>query len=317
MPNTVAEVPLATQAHTNPLLDADDAFAAVFNDEEEETALPAKGIFYGNQYPQLPQDEFLKPLIENYFWKGYSNKAITDLLEDLHGVKISWGRISRSRESLKQLPREIEGINSRVGYREMTRYLRERHQIFAKEFVLLVVALQWSAGPNDRWCFDGHDKLNKYFLAIHGCKDFWSGKWIWLRVLVSNHNPRVILLYYLEAVKEHQGSDRGTETVDVAAMQAALHDVHKSGFSIALAHRYVPSTRNTKIESAWTRWLKARGYTLAEVLAAGFEYPSSWEENDQLDKYIYLYVWIPFTQSILDEYAEHVNNNTSSNITIG
>ncbi|KAI9324047.1 hypothetical protein BDR26DRAFT_969210 [Obelidium mucronatum] len=70
MPNTVAKVPLATQAHTNPLLDADDAFAAVFNDEEEETALPAKGIFYGNQYPQLPQDEFLKPLIENYFWKG-------------------------------------------------------------------------------------------------------------------------------------------------------------------------------------------------------------------------------------------------------
>lgn len=63
----------------------------------------------------------------------------------------------------------------------------------------------YSGGPNDQWCFDGHDKIVKYGFAISGCVDAWSGKIIWLSVFTGNHDPRLIAKYYLEAIKEHGG----------------------------------------------------------------------------------------------------------------
>jgi hypothetical protein len=70
----------------------------------------------------------------------------------------------------------------------------------------LVRRTYYSAGPNETWSYDGHDKLSiKYGLAIHGCVDVWSGKFIWLKVFTGNHNPRLIAKYYLESVL-HLGS---------------------------------------------------------------------------------------------------------------
>ena len=69
--------------------------------------------------------------------------------------------------------------------------------------------IYYSPGPNDSWCFDGHDKLVKYYIAIHGCVDAWSGKWMWLNVFTSNHDPRIVALHYLRfrAVKLHGGTE--------------------------------------------------------------------------------------------------------------
>jgi hypothetical protein len=30
--------------------------------------------------------------------------------------------------------------------------------------------IYYFAGPNQSWCFDGHDKMNKYGLPITGCR---------------------------------------------------------------------------------------------------------------------------------------------------
>lgn len=105
----------------------------------------------------------------------------------------------------------------------------------------LVRRIYYSAGPNDQWCYDGHDKQSKYGLAIHGCVDAFTGKIMWLKVFISNHDPRVILKNYLECCIEFGGkkyetanksvfpyntrSDCGTETVMAASIQAGLHHV--------------------------------------------------------------------------------------------
>lgn len=66
----------------------------------------------------------------------------------------------------------------------------------------LLRRVYYAAGPNDQWCYDGHDKLIKYGFAIHGCVCAYTGKIMWLHVGVSNHDPRIILQYYLQCVKE-------------------------------------------------------------------------------------------------------------------
>jgi hypothetical protein len=63
----------------------------------------------------------------------------------------------------------------------------------------------FSAGPNENWSYDGHDKLKRYGLLMHGCIDVWSRYVIWLKVHVTNHDPRVIARYYLDAVKKIGG----------------------------------------------------------------------------------------------------------------
>ncbi|KAI9332539.1 hypothetical protein BDR26DRAFT_937931 [Obelidium mucronatum] len=282
--------------------------------------------FFGNQHKPVPSDSELRPLIESYFWKGRSNDEIVMYMKDYHGFNVSkatikrrlaaWG-LKRSTAEYKHvgedvqeakvisaIVEELQGENQRLGYREMTRVLREKHQIMAKEDHVSMLLKEidpngvadrkkhklgrryaWSVGPNERWAFDGHDKLKKYFLAIH--------------------------VAILSVFPMSTGSDFGTETVDVAAMQAAFHEIHETGFNIESVHRFVPSTRNTKIESAWTRWLRSKGYLLAEILEAGFNQTELFDETDEMDKIIFLYIWIPVVQELLDSYAEHVNHNVS------
>jgi hypothetical protein len=49
--------------------------------------------------------------------------------------------------------------------------------------------------------------MNNEGLAVHGCVDVASGYLVWLSVNVTNHDPNLIALKYLKAVKEHHGID--------------------------------------------------------------------------------------------------------------
>jgi len=58
----------------------------------------------------------------------------------------------------------------------------------------------WSAGVNDLWAVDQHDKWKKFGLALHTGIDPFPGKTHWMKVWWTNNNPKLIASYYLDAV---------------------------------------------------------------------------------------------------------------------
>lgn len=54
-----------------------------------------------------------------------------------------------------------------------------------------------SAGPNEVWCCDGHDKLSSYGFSIWGMRDKFSRKWLGLWALPTNSNRYAVVAAYL------------------------------------------------------------------------------------------------------------------------
>jgi len=59
----------------------------------------------------------------------------------------------------------------------------------------------WMARVNDIWAIDQHDKWLCFGLALHTGIEPFSGHILWTKVWQSNHNPQLILSYYLESVE--------------------------------------------------------------------------------------------------------------------
>ena len=97
---------------------------------------------------------------------------------------------------------------------------------------------------------DPYKKTDSTFpLAIYGCIDSASRKLLWLRIWVSNSDPKIIGRWYLDYLYESRilpsilRLDKGTETGIMATMQAFLHRNHRHmdpGDTVI----YGPSTSN-------------------------------------------------------------------------
>ena len=59
----------------------------------------------------------------------------------------------------------------------------------------------WATGVNDIWAIDQHDKWLRFGLTLHTGIEPFSGRILWTKVWHSNHNPQLILSYYLELVE--------------------------------------------------------------------------------------------------------------------
>lgn len=64
-----------------------------------------------------------------------------------------------------------------------------------------------SAGPNEVWCCDGHDKLVKYGISIWGLRDKYSRKWlgVWCMPETANRRSAVVAYLWLSVVHECGG----------------------------------------------------------------------------------------------------------------
>ena len=90
----------------------------------------------------------------------------------------------------------------------------------------------YSKGPNYVWHLDGYDKLKPYSLTVHACIDGYSRRILWLKVGITNKDPKVVCRYFTDFVLELNGiprkivDDRGTENVNIARMQRFLRRNH-------------------------------------------------------------------------------------------
>ena len=112
-------------------------------------------------------------------------------------------------------------------------------------------------GPNYLWHIDGYDKLKPFGFCIHGAIDGFSRRILWLEVASSNNDPKIIGQYYTDYVRRIGGTariiraDRGTENVDVAAMQRFFRQSSHDDFAGEKSFMYRRSTSNQRIEAWW------------------------------------------------------------------
>ena len=78
---------------------------------------------------------------------------------------------------------------------------QKRHPSAQKVIRMPLVSL----GPNDKWCGDGHDKLNKIGIGIYGIRDKFSGFWLGLWALPNNRLGNAIAYLYLCLVEDMKG----------------------------------------------------------------------------------------------------------------
>jgi len=58
----------------------------------------------------------------------------------------------------------------------------------------------FSAGPNEQWSIDGHDKLSAYGFGIYGIRDVYSGRFLALKAMPSNRTLVNAVWVYMDTV---------------------------------------------------------------------------------------------------------------------
>ena len=155
-------------------------------------------------------------------------------LQSKHGVHVP-------RLVVQNMLREIDPEGSR---------LRKANRLHRRSYL--------NPGPNHCWHADGYDKLKPYGFPIHGCIDGYSRRVMWLDIVRSNNDPRVVgKLYYncitsLKFVPTILRTDRGTENGIMASAQCFLRRNHADSLSGDKAHRYGSSHTNQRMEAWWS-----------------------------------------------------------------
>jgi hypothetical protein len=180
-------------------------------------------------------------------------------------------------DDVKQaVAKEFDGPGKLLGYRAMQKKARQEHNLNVPRNLVYAVMCDLdpeglearavggkkkrtkghftTKGPNFVHSVDGHDKLmgyqnSTYPLAIYGCIDTASRKILWLRIWVSNSDPLIVGLWYLEYLYETKTissfirMDKGTETGVLATMLAFLRH-HHGDIDACDTVIYGPSTSN-------------------------------------------------------------------------
>ena len=231
-------------------------------------------------------------LVKEYFRRGYKYKEILHVLLLLHGIQLSvrqLHRILRKHNLLRRnysspfnsvidfIRTNLLGSGASIGYRQMhQRCILNGLSVTRKNVATVVKTLDpegvefrqkrrlrrrmyYSNGPNWVWHIDGYDKLKPYGFPIHGAVDGFSRRILWLKVINSNKDPKVICFEYLKYLSSLAGvprkivGDRGTENVYVAAAQRFLRRNHGDLYAGTTSFKYGKSISNQRIEAFWSQ----------------------------------------------------------------
>ena len=233
----------------------------------------------------------MEEAIRYYFSKNYQYKTILSLLDKFHGISISRstllnklkqfglrrrGNVVDENRIREYILREIDGCGNMLGYRAIWRRLQSKYNVQVRRSVVQTVLKEidpeasrlrrvnrltrrnyLNPGPNYAWHADGYDKLKPYGFAIHGCIDGFSRRILWLEIVKSNNDPRVVGRLFFDCVQKIQccptllRTDRGTENGIMATIQCFLRRNHQDSLADLKAHRYGSSHTNQRIEAWW------------------------------------------------------------------
>jgi hypothetical protein len=125
-----------------------------------------------------------------------------------------------------------------------------------------------TAGPNEIWSLDGHDKLFPFGFGVYAGIDAFSRKILWIYVGTAHKASICVVWQYLQACRIHNVCpryiriDKGSETVLMAAAHLAFYievlaaeGVQLDDVQLRHAVLYGTSPHNVRIERLWlTTW---------------------------------------------------------------
>jgi len=171
-----------------------------------------------------------------------------------------------------------------------------------------------SAGPNEVWCCDGHDKLCKYGFAIWGLRDKFSRKWLGLWVLPNDHIAHVIAYLWLTVVRDIGGMPMQTSTDCEGESSLAYGLVNALRETLASAdtnpsekpvHLFLQSVRHIPIERSWLDLRKSFGDDFIHFWGEG---SCSFDEQNPTHQLLIRWLWPPVIQHELDKFRMQENS---------
>ena len=235
--------------------------------------------------------------------------------------------------------KEMEGPGRLLGVRAMTRKLRVVHDIQVPRDVVNAAmynldpdALEErqpctrdkrkrgqfvTRGVNWTWSLDGHNKLmgfeNWTFpLGVYGCYDTASRKVMFLKVWTSNSSPLLVGRWYFDHIFETKKIpsiirlDRGTETGVLASIQAFLRRNHED---MAPEDTVQYGTSTTNRIKRWWRELHERLKAFFKSQLLNLLDLALYDREDENDRNMLAYVYIPLIQREMDTFAELWNSS--------
>ncbi|KAG1758561.1 hypothetical protein EDD22DRAFT_783750 [Suillus occidentalis] len=272
----------------------------------------------------VPPDATIRPLVEQYVARGYSNPEIISRLRahketSNFNISLSFLKKRRSQWGLKSTRGQAHTIESigpaieRVRQRFPKQGSHDMKQTLLQEEQLMVPSTFWTAGVHDIWVFDQHDKWRRFQLFLHVGIEPFSGQILWLKIWWTNHNPRLICSWYCDAVEKLGAmplvtqSDPGTENNGIANGHTMLRHLQDPGLARTLQHKFRGDHRNIKPEIFWSqlrrRWTPGFEDILDFGLSTGIYNP-----DDALERLVFHFIFIPWLQDELDLFAEKFNN---------
>uniref|UniRef100_A0A093UTS1 Uncharacterized protein n=1 Tax=Talaromyces marneffei PM1 TaxID=1077442 RepID=A0A093UTS1_TALMA len=241
-----------------------------------------------NRKYEVIETDAMKDTLIMLFQIGVDDREILRVLREqghrisLHGLatyrrrlgmrrRISREEFEAAKERLKIIIQEEldSGTMKGFGIRHVYTYLWNKGYFAARRrHDLQRTRGEYKAyGPNYVWSIDGHDKLAHWGFQIYASIDGYSRYITWIYVGISNRAAFSILRQFLDTLHSTNKqprfirSDKGSETIYLAAAHYALCRKHKENSQISDCYWYGTSTSNQRIEAWWSQLTKSLLFT--------------------------------------------------------
>ncbi|KAG2125457.1 hypothetical protein DEU56DRAFT_873091 [Suillus clintonianus] len=220
------------------------------------------------------------------------------------GLQRTWQQ-NHSIESIHDSMVDLHEAYPNAGAREMISLLFHKKNLSVSRNVVISYFAAYEA--------DLHDKWLRFGLGLHTGIEPFSDRIMWIRVWHSNHNPQLILTYYLDTIEKlgHipmiTQSDPGSENYGITNAHTMLCQMYDSSLHGTLQHWWMRTKKNVMPEIAWSQLRRRFTPGFESLLDEGVV--RGWYDVDNvLQVMVFRWVFIPWLQCELDRYQDRVNN---------